>query len=137
MDETVILRVGALAKQLNTSKKKIIENAVEMYAAMIDEEQESDLLEQTSGAWRRDKPAGQVVGQARDSAPQWRDVEGEGIRRCRRIHSHTGGNGHAHRGGHLLSQHSLPDAGSSGEEGLVSRSRRSCDTPFPGVPSHE
>ena len=66
MDETVILRIGALAKQLDTSKKKIIENAVEMYAAMIDEEQESDLLEQTSGAWRRDKPAGQVVGQARD-----------------------------------------------------------------------
>ena len=29
------------------------------------------------------------------------------------------------------------DAGSSGEEGLVSRSPRSCDTPFPRVPSHE
>ena len=38
-----------------------------MYAARIDEEQESDLLEQTSGAWRRDEPAGQVVGQARDA----------------------------------------------------------------------
>ena len=35
MDETVILRVGALAKQLNTSKKKIIENAVEVEPTLL------------------------------------------------------------------------------------------------------
>ena len=67
VDGTVILRIGVLAKQLHTSKKKTIENAVGMYAARIDEEQESDLLEQTSGAWRRDEPAGQLVGKARDA----------------------------------------------------------------------
>ena len=35
MDETVILRVGTLAKQLNTSKKKIIENAVEVEPTLL------------------------------------------------------------------------------------------------------
>ena len=33
VDESVAHSIGALARRLNTSKKKIIERAVEMYAA--------------------------------------------------------------------------------------------------------
>ena len=65
VDESVIHRIGSLARRLRTSKKRVIEDAVESYAARIEQEQKSDVFEETSGAWHRKETAGQTVDEAR------------------------------------------------------------------------
>ena len=65
VDEAVIRQIGALARQLCTSRRRVIEDAVRVYAAAIDEAGQSDVFERTSGAWRRRTPVDQTVEQAR------------------------------------------------------------------------
>ncbi len=65
VDESVVSRIGSLARRLRTSKKKIIESAIERYAAEVDKEQEFDIFEHTCGAWKRKGPAGETVGEVR------------------------------------------------------------------------
>jgi len=65
VDESVIERIGSLARRLRTSKKRIIESAVQTYAARIDQEEKFDVFAHTCGAWRRKEPAGQIVEDAR------------------------------------------------------------------------
>lgn len=57
VDESVVRCIGMLAHQLNTSKKKVIETAVMMYAEQIAAEQNLDVLDRTFGAWKRDESA--------------------------------------------------------------------------------
>ena len=61
VDETVANHIGSLARRLHTSKKNIIERAIELYAAQINREQKFDVFEQTFGAWRRTESAEQLV----------------------------------------------------------------------------
>ena len=65
VDEATVRRIGLIARQLRTSKKKIIESAIQMYANKIEDEHNIDVLEQTFGAWHRKEPAQQVVEKAR------------------------------------------------------------------------
>ena len=65
VDESVVDRIGSLARRLRTSKKKIIESAIEMYAVQIDKEQEFDVFKNTCGAWRREESARETVAKAR------------------------------------------------------------------------
>jgi predicted transcriptional regulator len=66
VSESVIQRIGSLARQLQTSKKRIIENAVHNYADQIDRDNQFDVLEQTCGAWRRKESAGRIVRETRE-----------------------------------------------------------------------
>jgi hypothetical protein len=61
MDEAVIQRIRLLAKELGTSKKAIIENAVRNYAEKIEAERGVDVLAQTFGSWKRDESAATTV----------------------------------------------------------------------------
>lgn len=65
LDEDIIERIGGLARRLRTSKKQIIENAVQRYSDNIDNEEKFDVFEQTCGAWRRKESAAQTVAAAR------------------------------------------------------------------------
>ena len=65
VDETVVNNIGSLARRLHTSKKNIIERAIELYAAQVNREQEFDVFEQTFGAWRRTESAEQLVEASR------------------------------------------------------------------------
>jgi len=65
VDESVADSIGSLARRLHTSKKRVIERAVEMYATKVNEEQRFDVFEQTWGAWRRKEPAEQLVKRSR------------------------------------------------------------------------
>lgn len=65
VDETIIQRIGSLARRLRTSQKRIIEDAVLNYADKLDLEEKFDAFEQTCGAWHRKEPAEQVVKEAR------------------------------------------------------------------------
>ena len=65
VDEAVIQRIGALARQLGTTKKAIIESAVRSFAQRIEEEKGTDVLQQTFGAWDRKETPQTTVKKAR------------------------------------------------------------------------
>lgn len=61
IDESVIQRIGMLAKKLGKSKKAILENAVQCYAEKIDALKDVDILAQTLGSWQRDESANDTI----------------------------------------------------------------------------
>ena len=65
VSDSVIRRIGSLSRQLRTSKKRIIEEAIEMYAGKIETEGKSDVFDQTFGAWQRKETAEKTVGKSR------------------------------------------------------------------------
>ena len=65
---------------LRTSKKKIIERAIEMYTVQIDKEQDFDAFENTCGAWRREESARETVAKARKAFNiRCRGINDEGL----------------------------------------------------------
>ena len=67
VDESVIHRIGALARQLGTTKKAVIESAIQLYAEKIEKEQDFDVFEQTLGAWRRSESPAETAEEARSA----------------------------------------------------------------------
>jgi predicted transcriptional regulator len=65
VDESVIRRIGVLARQLGTTKKAIIEGAIRSYAEKIEKENNIDVLEQTLGAWHRTESPGKTIKKVR------------------------------------------------------------------------
>jgi len=61
VDEAVIRNIGMLAKKLGTSKKAIIENAVQYYVEKIEAESGFDIFTHTFGSWQREETAGETV----------------------------------------------------------------------------
>ena len=70
MAEAVIHHLGILAKQLGTSKKAILENAVRQYAEKIEAELKFDILTHTLGSWQRDESATETVRSVKDTMRQ-------------------------------------------------------------------
>ncbi|NOY59370.1 MAG: hypothetical protein GXO75_10660 [Calditrichaeota bacterium] len=67
VDESVVQRIGNLARQLKTTKKQIIEGAITLYAEKIEKETKQDILDQTFGAWQRNESIKETVQKARKS----------------------------------------------------------------------
>ena len=67
IDEAVIGHIGMLAKRLGTSKKAVLENAVQYYAKKIEAEQGFDVLTHTFGSWQRDESAAETVQANKDT----------------------------------------------------------------------
>lgn len=65
LDESVIQQIGNLAKQLNTTKKQVIEGAITLYAKKIEKETKTDILDQTFGVWKRDEKTSETVEKSR------------------------------------------------------------------------
>ena len=65
VEESVVNRIGSLARRLRTSKKKVIENAIAAYAANVEKEQSTDVFQETCGAWHRKESAVELVRTAR------------------------------------------------------------------------
>jgi uncharacterized protein (DUF2235 family) len=61
VDEAVIRRIGMLAKQLNMSKKAVIESAIQKYAQQVEQDENFDILTRTCGSWKRDESAEETV----------------------------------------------------------------------------
>ncbi len=58
VNETVLQKIGMLARQLRTTKKAIIEAAILAYAQKIETAEKTDVFAQTLGSWQRqEKPA--------------------------------------------------------------------------------
>jgi antitoxin component of RelBE/YafQ-DinJ toxin-antitoxin module len=64
VDESVIRKIDALAKQMGATKKAVIEEAVRLYSEQV-QSQEVDVFERTLGAWSRKEPPQQTVAKAR------------------------------------------------------------------------
>ena len=65
LDEAIVHRISTLARHLHTSKKRVIEDAVLLYAGTVDERAKIDVFEETCGAWKRKESATELVRQAR------------------------------------------------------------------------
>ena len=65
VDESVVSQISALARRLGASKKKVIEEAIQTFAAKVNQQQQTDIFAQTCGAWRRRKTAGGIAEEAR------------------------------------------------------------------------
>jgi predicted transcriptional regulator len=65
IDESVAHTIDLLARALRTSKKSIIERAVQSYAEQLSVAQRTDVFAQTSGAWQREETPQQTVRKAR------------------------------------------------------------------------
>ena len=65
LDEAVVERIGFLAKKLNTTKKAVIENAIDAYSKKVDLIEKVDLLEHTLGTWQRKETPDAIREKAR------------------------------------------------------------------------
>ncbi|MFC1533970.1 hypothetical protein ACFL7M_11465 [Thermodesulfobacteriota bacterium] len=67
INEAIIRRIGMLAKQLNMSKKAVIETAIQKYAQQIESDENLDVLTQTCGSWKRDESSDETVRNIKDA----------------------------------------------------------------------
>jgi predicted DNA-binding transcriptional regulator len=65
VDESVIQQIGMLARELNMSKKAVIEAAVKLYSEQIGLEREIDVFENTCGAWKRSETPQESIAKVR------------------------------------------------------------------------
>jgi hypothetical protein len=65
VDEAVVRQIGLLAHQLRTSRKRILEGAVRLYAQSLSSNRDFDVLDHTFGAWRRSEKPAETVAAAR------------------------------------------------------------------------
>ncbi len=70
LDEEVIQKINLIASELKTTKKSVIENAIQEYAAKIEKEGKIDLLEMTLGAWAREETADETVKSTKNKFQQ-------------------------------------------------------------------
>ena len=67
VDEELIRQVGVIARELRTTKKAILEAAIRSYAKAVSEQERTDVLEQTLGAWRRKEAPEKTVERSRSA----------------------------------------------------------------------
>ena len=61
VDEEIIQKISLIASELRMTKKKVIETAIQEYAEKIENTGKIDILEMTSGAWKREEPAEEII----------------------------------------------------------------------------
>ena len=61
VDETVIHQLGILARELNMTKKSIIEEAIKLYSEQTKQENKTDVLANTFGAWQRSESVDETI----------------------------------------------------------------------------
>jgi predicted DNA-binding protein len=65
VDESIVNRIGVLARELHTTKKTIIERAIDLFSEKVEKEQNVDILDLTYGAWNRTESVQSTVREAR------------------------------------------------------------------------
>ena len=67
LDSAVLSRIADLSKRLRIPKKSVIEKAVGLLAAQVEEETKMDVFDRTCGAWDREESAAELVRKSRDA----------------------------------------------------------------------
>ena len=70
VDESIIGCITSLARQLHSTKKQVIERAIELFAIQVEREQKTDMLEQSFGSWNRDESIRETVDASRTAFRQ-------------------------------------------------------------------
>jgi len=70
VDESIIGCINSLARQLHSTKKQVIERAIELFATQVEREQKTDVLEQSFGSWNRDESVQETVEASRTAFRQ-------------------------------------------------------------------
>ena len=65
VDEAILNRIGVLAQELHTTKKQVIESAIDLLAREVEKTHNIDILDHTFGAWHRRETADATVRKAR------------------------------------------------------------------------
>ncbi len=65
LDESVLNKILLLSQKLRTTKKNIIETAIQLYAQRIETVSKMDVFKQTSGAWKRQESAQELIKKSR------------------------------------------------------------------------
>lgn len=65
IDESVAALINSLAHQLHSTKKQVVEQAIELFASKVEHEQEAGILEQSFGAWKRNEDTQETVEASR------------------------------------------------------------------------
>ena len=65
VDESVVSKIAVLARELHTTKKRIIEGAIALFAEKVEADHKVDLLDLTFGAWTRDETPESTVSRSR------------------------------------------------------------------------
>ena len=53
IDESVIHLITLLARRLQTTKKNVVETAIQSYAKAVEDKDDVDIFELTCGTWKR------------------------------------------------------------------------------------
>ena len=67
VNEATIQKIGLLARELNMSKKAVIEAAITQYVEKATLGEKLDGLAATFGAWQRSEPVDETIQQARSA----------------------------------------------------------------------
>ncbi len=65
VDESIASRIGVLARELHTTKKSIIEEAIMLFSKQVEREHDVDILNLTCGTWNRKESAQSTVRRSR------------------------------------------------------------------------
>jgi predicted transcriptional regulator len=66
IDEVIYRKINDLSQRMHTSKKAVIEKAIDLLGKSFQEEKEIDVFKETSGTWKRDETAEETVSQIRN-----------------------------------------------------------------------
>jgi hypothetical protein len=67
VDESTVTRIGLLAAELHTTKKRIIESAVSLFSEKVAGEHNVDVFDLTCGAWDREESIDATVRGSREA----------------------------------------------------------------------
>lgn len=65
VDEKTVKKIDTLAHKMHSSKKKVIEEAIECYANQVAKNLDSDIIAESSGAWSRGETPAATVKKAK------------------------------------------------------------------------
>jgi hypothetical protein len=66
IDEVIYRKINDLSQRMHTSKKAVIEKAIDLLGKSFQEEKEIDVFKETSGTWKRDETAEETVSRIRN-----------------------------------------------------------------------
>ncbi len=67
IDDKIAKQIADLAKRLHTTKKAVIEKAIELLGYKVEAEKGIDVFDRTCGIWKREETAGETVFSIRTS----------------------------------------------------------------------
>jgi predicted transcriptional regulator len=66
INDSIYRKINDLSLRMHTSKKAVIEKAVDLLGKSFQEENEIDVFKETSGSWIREETAEETVSHIRD-----------------------------------------------------------------------